>query len=275
VLRDGMHILFIGDVIGKPGRDAIAQELPALKAALSLDLVIANGENAAHGFGLTQAIAREFFALGIDVITTGNHWADQKEILSFIGDEDRILRPLNYPKGTPGRGANLYQTRGGARVLVVNAMGRVFMDALDDPFAAVEAELAACPLGEAADAIVIDMHAEASSEKMAMGHFCDGRVSLVVGSHSHVPTADAQIFPGGTAYQTDAGACADYDSVIGMEKFQPVQRFVTKMSSGRFSPATGPSTLCAVFVATNARGLATRIEPVRLGGRLKQAMPAS
>jgi hypothetical protein len=270
-----MHILFIGDVIGKPGRDAIAQELPALKAALSLDLVIANGENAAHGFGLTQAIAREFFALGIDVITTGNHWADQKEILSFIGDEDRILRPLNYPKGTPGRGANLYQTRSGARVLVVNAMGRVFMDALDDPFAAVEAELVACPLGEAADAIVIDMHAEASSEKMAMGHFCDGRVSLVVGSHSHVPTADAQIFPGGTAYQTDAGACADYDSVIGMEKFQPVQRFITKMSSGRFSPATGPATMCAVFVETDARGLATRVEPVRLGGRLKQTMPSS
>jgi 2',3'-cyclic-nucleotide 2'-phosphodiesterase len=270
-----MHILFIGDVIGKPGRDAIAQELPALKSALALDLVIANGENAAHGFGLTQAIAREFFAIGIDVITTGNHWADQKEILSFIGDEDRILRPLNYPKGTPGRGANLYQTRGGARVLVANAMGRVFMDALDDPFAAVEAELAACPLGEAADAIVIDMHAEASSEKMAMGHFCDGRVSLVVGSHSHVPTADAQILPGGTAYQTDAGACADYDSVIGMEKFQPVQRFITKMSSGRFSPATGPATMCAVFVATDAKGLATRVEPVRLGGRLKQAMPAS
>jgi hypothetical protein len=269
-----MHILFIGDVIGKPGRDAIAQELPALKAALSLDLVIANGENAAHGFGLTQAIAREFFALGIDVITTGNHWADQKEILSFIGDEDRILRPLNYPKGTPGRGANLYQTRSGARVLVVNAMGRVFMDALDDPFAAVEAELVACPLGEAADAIVIDMHAEASSEKMAMGHFCDGRVSLVVGSHSHVPTADAQIFPGGTAYQTDAGACADYDSVIGMDKYQPVQRFVTKMSSGRFSPATGPATLCAVFVETDARGLAKRIDPVRVGGRLKQAVPS-
>ena len=270
-----MHILFIGDVIGKPGRDAIAAELPGLKAALSLDLVIANGENAAHGFGLTQAIAREFFALGIDVITTGNHWADQKEILSVIDDEDRILRPLNYPKGTPGRGANLYQTRSGARVLVVNAMGRVFMDALDDPFAAEETELSACPLREAADAIVIDMHAEASSEKMAMAHFCDGRVSLVVGSHSHVPTADAQILPGGTAYQTDAGACADYDSVIGMEKFQPVQRFVTKMSSGRFSPATGPATLCAVFVATNARGLATRIEPVRLGGRLKQTMPSS
>ena len=179
-----MHILFIGDVIGKPGRDAIAAQLPALKSALSLDLVIANGENAAHGFGLTQAIAREFFALGVDVITTGNHWADQKEILSFIDDEDRILRPLNYPKGTPGRGANLYPTASGAHVLVVNVMGRVFMDALDDPFAAIEAELSACPLGEAADAIVVDMHAEASSEKMAMGHFCDSRVSLVVGSHS-------------------------------------------------------------------------------------------
>jgi len=268
-----MRILFIGDIMGKPGRDAVAAELPRLRETLGLDIVIANGENAAGGFGLTQAIAREFFATGIDVISTGNHWADQKEILSFIGDEDRILRPLNYPKGTPGRGANLYQTRKGERVLVINAMGRVFMDALDDPFAGVEAELAACPLGEAADAIVVDIHAEATSEKMAMGQFCDGRASLVVGSHSHVPTADAQIFPGGTAYQTDAGACADYDSVIGMEKYQPVQRFVTKMSSGRFTPATGPATFCAVFVETSARGLATRIEPVRLGGRLKPAMP--
>jgi len=268
-----MRILFIGDVIGKPGRDVVAAELPRLRESLSLDLVIANGENAAHGFGLTQAIAREFFAIGIDVITTGNHWADQKEILSFIDDEDRILRPRNYPKGTPGRGANLYQTRTGARVLVVNVMGRVFMDALDDPFAAVDAELAACPLGDGADAIVVDMHAEATSEKMGMGHFCDGRASLVVGSHSHVPTADAQILPNGTAYQTDAGACADYDSVIGMEKFQPLQRFVTKMASGRFTPATGPATMCAVFAETDARGLATRIEPVRLGGRLKQTGP--
>jgi calcineurin-like phosphoesterase len=148
------------------------------------------------------------------------------------------------------------------------------MDPLDDPFASVEAELAACPLGEAADAIIVDMHAEATSEKMGLGHFCDGRVSMVVGTHSHVPTADAQILPNGTAYQSDAGACADYDSVIGMEKFQPVQRFVTKLSTGRFTPATGPATLCAVFLETNARGLATRIEPVRLGGRLKQTVPA-
>ncbi|HXC56010.1 MAG TPA: TIGR00282 family metallophosphoesterase [Rhizomicrobium sp.] len=268
-----MRILFLGDIIGKPGRDVVAAELPRLKDSLGLDLVIANGENAAGGFGLTHAIARDFFAVGIDVITTGNHWADQKEILSFIGDEDRVLRPANYPKGTPGRGANLYQTRGGERVLVINVMGRVFMDALDDPFASVEAELAACPLGEAADAIVVDFHAEATSEKMAMGHFCDGRASFVVGTHQHVPAADAQIFPGGTAYQTDAGACADYDSVIGMEKYQPVQRFVTKMASGRFTPATGPATLCGVYVETGARGLATRIEPVRVGGRLKQTVP--
>ncbi|HXS07141.1 MAG TPA: TIGR00282 family metallophosphoesterase [Rhizomicrobium sp.] len=267
-----MKILFLGDIIGKPGRDAAAAELPGLRARLGIDLVIANGENAAHGFGLTRAIAEEFFAMGIDVISSGNHWADQKEILTYIDNEDRILRPRNYPKGTPGRGANLYQTPAGS-VLVVNVMGRVFMDALDDPFAAVDAELAACPLGEAADAIVVDIHAEATSEKMAMGHFCDGRASLVVGTHQHVPTADAQILPGGTAYQTDAGACSDYDSVIGMDKAEPVQRFVRKISGTRFTPATGPATVCGVFVETNAHGLAARIEPVRVGGRLKQTIP--
>lgn len=269
-----MRILFIGDVIGKPGRDVVAEHLPRLRDQLKLDFIAVNGENAAHGFGLTRSIANEFFAMGIDCISTGNHWADQKEILSFIGDEDRILRPLNYPHGTPGRGANLFQTKSGERILVVNAMGRVFMDPLDDPFAAVERELNACPLGDAADAILVDMHAEATSEKMAMGHFCDGRVSAVVGSHSHVPTADAQILPNGTAYQSDAGACADYDSVIGMEKYNPLQRFVTKLSPGRFTPATGPATLCAIFVETNARGLAIRIDPVRLGGRLKETLPS-
>ena len=179
-----MRILFIGDIIGRPGRDVVGAELPRLREALKLDFVIANGENAAGGFGITRNIANELFATGVDVITTGNHWADQKEILSFIDDEDRILRPRNYPPGTPGHGAGLFETRSGARVLVVNVMGRTFMEPLDDPFAAVENELAACPLGEAADAIMVDMHAEATSEKMAMGHFCDGRVSLVAGSHS-------------------------------------------------------------------------------------------
>jgi metallophosphoesterase (TIGR00282 family) len=268
-----MRILFIGDVIGKPGRDVVAEHLPRLQDRLKLDFVIVNGENAAHGFGITRTIANEFFAMGVDCISTGNHWADQKEILSYINDEDRILRPRNFPPGTPGRGANLFQTKSGQSVLVVNAMGRVFMDALDDPFAGVDAELNACPLGEAADAILVDMHAEATSEKMAMGHFCDGRASAVVGSHQHVPTADAQILPNGTAYQSDAGACADYDSVIGMEKYNPVQRFVTKLSQGRFTPATGPATLCGIFIETNAKGLASRIDPVRVGGRLKETIP--
>ena len=267
-----MKILFLGDIIGKPGRDAVAAHLPGLKARLAPDLTIANGENAAHGFGLTRAIAEEFFAMGIDVISSGNHWADQKEILTYIDTEDRILRPCNYPRGTPGRGANLYQTPAGS-VLVVNVMGRVFMDALDDPFAAVDAELTACPLGEAADAIVVDMHAEATSEKMAMGHFCDGRASMVVGTHQHVPTADAQILPGGTAYQSDAGACADYDSVIGMDKTEPLHRFLRKISGARFSPATGPATVCGVFVETGAKGLAASIAPVRVGGRLAPTLP--
>ncbi len=269
-----MHILFIGDIVGRPGRDVVAAELPRLKEALKLDFVIGNGENAAGGFGLTRAVADQLFAMGLDCLTTGNHWADQKEILSFIDHEDRILRPRNYPPGTPGKGTGLYESRSGMRVLVTNLVGRVFMEPLDDPFASVVAELEACPLGEGADAIVIDIHAEATSEKTAMGHFCDGRVSLVVGTHSHIPTADAQILPGGTAYQTDAGACADYDSVIGMEKYEPVQRFIKKLHGSRFTPATGPATLCAVYVETGANGLATRIEPVRVGGRLKEAMPS-
>ncbi len=269
-----MRILFIGDIIGRPGREVVGAELPRLKEALRLDFVIGNAENAAGGFGITRKVAVELFASGIDVLTSGNHWADQREILTYIQEDDRILRPRNYPAGTPGRGSGLFEARNGARVLVVNVMGRTFMDPLDDPFAGVETELAACPLGEAADAVVVDMHAEATSEKMAMGHFCDARASLVVGTHSHVPTADAQILPGGTAYQTDAGACCDYDSVIGMEKFEPVQRFIRKMSSARFSPATGPATLCAVFIETDAKGLAARIEPVRVGGRLKPSLPS-
>jgi metallophosphoesterase (TIGR00282 family) len=268
-----MNLLFIGDIVGKPGRDVVVAELPRLRETLKLDCVIANGENAAGGFGLTRAIADEFFGIGIDVITTGNHWADQREIYGVIEAEDRILRPVNYPKGTPGRGANLYSLPGGGSILVINVMGRVFMDALDDPFAAVERELSACPLGEGADAIIVDVHAEATSEKMAMGHFCDGRASLVVGTHTHAPTADAQILPGGTAFQSDAGACADYDSVIGMDKQEPLRRFTTKMPGSRYAPATGPATLCAVFVQTDAKGLAGRIEPVRVGGRLLPALP--
>lgn len=268
-----MRILFIGDIVGRPGREVVAGELPRLKELLAPDFIIANGENAAGGFGLTRAVADELFAQGIDCLTTGNHWADQKEILGFIDREDRILRPRNYPAGVPGKGAGLYHTRHGARLLVVNLMGRVFMDALDDPFAAAEAELAACPLGEGADAVLIDMHAEATSEKMAMGHFCDGRASAVIGTHSHIPTADAQVLPLGTAYLSDAGACCDYDFVIGMEKYEPVQRFLKKMHGCRFTPASGPATLCGAYIETDAKGLASRIDPIRVGGRLQPTLP--
>jgi hypothetical protein len=272
-----MRIAFFGDIVGRAGRDGLAQHLPALRRALDLEFVIVNAENAAAGFGITEATARDLFAAGADCLTLGNHSWDQKEALTYIVRESRLLRPLNYPAmaQAPGRGAQLFETERGRRVLVVSLLGRVHMDALDDPFAAVDAELNACPLGEAADAIVVDMHAEATSEKMAMGHFCDARASLVVGTHTHVPTADAQILNGGTAYQTDAGACADYDSVIGNQKEEPLRRFTTRISGGRYKPADGPATVCGVFVETDpASGLARRVEPIRVGGRLAPALPA-
>ena len=269
-----MRLLFLGDVVGRAGRKAVVDRLPTLVETHRFDFVVVNGENAAGGFGITEEIAQDLIDAGADVITLGNHAWDQREALVFIERQPKLLRPVNYPKGTPGRGANLYVARNGARVLVMNVMGRIFMDPLDDPFAAVERELAACPLGEQADAVVIDVHAEASSEKQAMAHFADGRASLVVGTHTHVPTADHQILAGGTAFQTDAGMCGDYDSVIGMEKDEPLNRFTTKIGRARFEPASGEATLCGVAVEIDeASGLARAIGPVRLGGRLAQISP--
>ena len=272
-----MRLAFFGDVIGASGREGISSHLPALRRTLALEFVVVNAENAAGGFGLTAKIADELFAAGADVLTLGNHSWDQREMLTHIAREPRILRPVNYPpsSGAPGRGANLFEAPGGRRVLVMNVLGRVHMDSLDDPFAAVDRELEAAPLRDVADAVIVDMHAEITSEKMAMGHFCDGRASLVVGTHTHVPTADAQVLPGGTAFQTDAGGCCDYDSVIGMAKEEPVRRFATRLPSGRNTPATGPATVCGVYVETDDRtGLALRIEAIRVGGRLKPAMPS-
>jgi metallophosphoesterase (TIGR00282 family) len=271
-----MNIAFFGDVVGRSGREGIADHLPGLRRRLALDFVIINAENAAAGFGVTEATAHELFEAGADCLTLGNHSWDQKEALTYIVREPRLIRPLNYPAmaKAPGRGAQMFEVAGNRRILVANLLGRVNMDALDDPFASIDRELAACPLGEAVDAIVVDMHAEATSEKMAMGHFCDGRASLVVGTHTHVPTADAQILDGGTAYQTDAGACADYDSVIGNQKEEPLRRFTTRINGGRYKPAEGPATVCGVFVQTDdATGLARLIEPIRIGGRLAGAMP--
>ncbi len=272
-----MRFAFFGDVVGRSGRQGLSDHLPSLRRRLGLEFVIVNAENAAHGFGVSEASANQLFEAGADCLTLGNHSWDQKEALTYIEREPRLLRPINYPRlsHAPGRGANLFETPSGKRILVMNVLGRVHMDALDDPFAAVDKELEACPLGLAADAVVVDMHAEATSEKMAMGHFCDGRASLVVGTHTHVPTADCQILNGGTAYQTDAGACADYDSVIGNDKEEPLRRFTTRISQQRYQPASGPATVCGVFVETDDRtGLALRVEPIRVGGRLSPHVPA-
>lgn len=268
-----MRLLFLGDVVGKSGRLAVTEKLPGLVAALKLDCVVINGENAAHGFGITEAIYQELLDAGADCITLGNHSWDQREALVFIDRAPRLVRPVNYPSGTPGRGAALVETRKGARVLVVNAMGRVFMDAMDDPFAAVEREVEAAPLGRVADAVVIDVHAEATSEKQVFGHLFDGRASLVIGTHTHVPTSDHRVLPGGTAYMTDVGMCGDYDSVIGMDKAEPVRRMREKTPGGKFEPAGGPATLSGLLVDIADGGLATRCQPLRLGGRLDQVMP--
>ncbi|MDO8379977.1 TIGR00282 family metallophosphoesterase [Phenylobacterium sp.] len=271
-----MRFAFFGDVVGRAGRDGIADHLPGLRRRLGLEFVIINAENAAAGFGITENTARELFDAGADCLTLGNHSFDQKEALTYIVREPRLIRPVNYPlfADTPGRGSQMFETDTGKRILVINVLGRIHMDSLDDPFAAVDRELEACPLGMAVDAVVVDMHAEITSEKMAMGHFCDGRASLVVGTHTHVPTADCQILNGGTAYQTDAGACADYDSVIGNQKEEPLRRFTTRISGGRYKPAEGPATVCGVFVETDdATGLARRVEPIRIGGRLSETVP--
>ncbi len=270
-----MRILFIGDIVGRSGRTALSERLPGLVRDWKLDFVAINGENAAGGFGITEAIFQEFLDAGADVVTGGNHSWDQKEALVFIERAPRLLRPINFPAGTPGRGAALIDARNGARVLVVNAMGRIFMDPLDDPFAAVDRELALCPLKQAADAIIVDIHCEATSEKQAMGHFCDGRASLVVGTHTHAPTADHQILTGGTAFISDVGMTGDYNSIIGMGKDEPLNRFTRKIAGARFEPATGEATLCGIAVETDdATGLARRVAAVRLGGRLEEARPA-
>jgi metallophosphoesterase (TIGR00282 family) len=269
-----MNLLFLGDLVGRAGRDVVVERLPQLRRDLAVDFVVANVENAAGGFGITQKILADLFAAGVDCATTGNHVWDQKETVSFIGSEPRLIRPLNFPQGTPGKGAGLFQTARGKKVLVANLMGRLFMDPLDDPFAAAEALLKTYRLGGNADAILFDFHAEATSEKMAFGHFVDGRASFVVGTHTHVPTADHMILSNGTAYQSDAGMCGDYDSVIGMEKSLPVLRFTRKLPTERLSPAAGPGTLCGVLVETDeATGLARRIAPVRLGGKLEATLP--
>ncbi len=261
--------------MGRAGRDAIAAQLPGLREAWALDFVVVNAENATSGMGLSAAHAALLLGAGADCLTLGDHAFDQKDMLRFIEEEPRILRPLNFSKAAPGKGARLLTARNGKKVLVLQILGQVFMKRpFDDPFSAFEQAVKAYPLGGQADAILVDFHAEATSEKMAMGHWCDGRASLVVGTHTHVPTGDAMIMPGGTAYLTDAGMCGDYNSVIGMQRDEPLRRFITGMQKERFTPALGAATLSGVFVETDdMTGKAVRIAMVRQGGRLETCGP--
>ena len=270
-----MRLLFLGDVIGRTGRAAVAERLPKLRADWRLDFVVVNGENATSGAGLSAAHARAILDAGADVITLGDHAFDQNDMLQFVEAEPRVLRPLNFAKAAPGAGARVFTATGGRKVLVAQVLGQVFMKRpFADPFSAIETVLKAHPPGGLVQASLVDIHCEATSEKMAMGHWCDGRASVVVGTHTHVPTADATILPGGTAFQTDAGMCGDYNSVIGMEKDEPMRRFITGMGKGRFQAAEGEATLSGLYVETDDRtGRATRIAMVRDGGRLEPAGP--
>ena len=257
-----MKVLFIGDIFGEPGRRALARAVPRLVAQRQVDIVIGNGENAAGGFGITPELAEELFDLGLAVITTGNHAWDKKEILDYFPREPRLLRPANYPSGVPGNGSVVVESAGGEQLGVLQLMGRAYMPTLDCPFQVAKKELAA--LKKRTVAVIVDMHAEATSEKMAIGHYLDGEVAAVVGTHTHVQTADDQILPKGTAYVTDIGMTGPLHSVIGVKKELAIEKFLTGMPR-RFEVASGPAIFCAVLLELDARlGKALSIERIRL-----------
>ena len=270
-----MRLLFLGDIMGRSGRKAISERLNRLREKWRLDFVVVNGENATGGMGLSASHAKALIDSGVDCITLGDHAFDQRDMLTFCEQEPRIIRPLNFAKTAPGKGFRLIKARNGKKVLVAQALGQVFMKKpFDDPFSALDTALKNAPLGGMADAVIVDFHAEATSEKVAIGHWLDGRASLVVGTHTHIPTADAQILPKGTAHQSDAGMCGDYDSVIGGEKNGWVSRFKHKMPTGRINVSAGLSTLCGVIVNINdATGLAVNIEPIIIGPHLINRIP--
>ena len=262
-MAGGMRLLFIGDIVGRPGRDLVRRGLPAIVEHHAIDLVIANAENAAAGFGITREIGDQLLESGVDVLTSGNHIWDKKEALDYIGAEPRLLRPANYPAGVPGNGSYLARTRDGVSVGVINVMGRVFMIAIDDPFAGVLREIEA--LRARTRVVFVDFHAEATSEKIAMGWHLDGKVTAVVGTHTHVQTADERILPKGTAYLTDVGMTGPHDSVVGVEIEAALGRFLTGLPA-RFETATANPRLHAVIVDADERtGLATDIERLSLG----------
>lgn len=266
-----MKIIFLGDIFARSGRDAVAKYLPQLKKHFSPDFTIINGENAAHGFGITPDMTKDLFKIGIDVITGGNHSFDKAEIIATLSQNNNILRPLNLPENVPGKGYGLYTAGNGQQILVINVMGRLFMEPfLNCPFKATEEVLKKYPLGGNIKAIFVDLHGETTSEKMAFAKYFDGKISAVVGTHTHVPTADAHIMKNGTAYQSDAGMCGDYDSVIGLKPEIALANFLkTTPRPKHKEPASGAATVCGVFIQTGAEGKAEVIEPIRIGPNLQ------
>jgi hypothetical protein len=264
------RVLFLGDIVGRQARTAVIDSLPTLRAELDLDFIVVNCENAAGGFGVTPKICDALLDAGADVLTTGNHVWDKPEIIDYIAGQPRLLRPLNMAEGTPGGGVVQVSNDRGRRLVAINVMTNLFMAPNDPVFTVLDGALVRNRLGRDADFIMVDAHGEATSEKMALGHLVDGRASMLVGTHTHVPTADQRILAGGTAYQTDAGMCGDYDSVIGMEKSGASDRFRGK-SGARLSVAMGPVTLCGLLVEADETGLAKTVQPLRRGGVLAAA----
>ncbi len=260
-----MKIIYCGDVVGRSGREAVLSHIKDLREDYKADFVIVNAENAAHGFGLTPSICRDLYDAGVDGIITGNHVFDQREIIPFLDYDKRIIRPLNYPLGTIGRGSAVLEAPNGKKLLICQVMGRVFMEALDCPVQALKAVLKDYKLAQNVDAIMVDIHAEASSEKISFAHYFDGLVSGVFGTHTHVPTADETILKKGTAYLTDIGMCGDYDSVLGFEEEAPIKRLLKQYPSEKLVPSQGKGTLCAVYFQTDDKtGLATHIERIQI-----------
>jgi len=271
-----MRLIFLGDVVGRCGRDAVIEHLPTIRREGKIHFVVVNAENATNGRGLSAAHSRLLLDAGADCLTLGDHAFDVREMTRVVEQQRRIIRPLNFGRVVPGHGAAMFDCPGGRQVFVAQVVGRVFMrPSFDDPFPAIDSALQAPPLKARADAIIVDVHAEATSEKNAMGAFLDGRASMVVGTHTHVPTSDGRILPGGTAYLTDAGMCGCYDGVIGFRTEGSLGQFRTGMKAKRMRPAKGPGTVSGVFVETSDRtGLAKRIETFRIGGSFPQERPS-
>ncbi len=260
-----MKIIYCGDIVARPGREAVLRELPNMRDLYRPDVIIVNAENAAHGFGLTPGICRDLLEKGADFIVTGNHVWNQREIIPFLNDSKQIIRPLNYPADLPGKGFGEIELPSGKKIVITQVLGRLFMEAVDCPARALDQLLNQYKLGGNAAAIFVDVHAEITAEKLTLGHYLDGRVSAVIGSHTHVPTADARLLEKGTAYMTDVGMCGDYNSVIGFEKEEPINRLNRRYTGGRLVPAKGSGTVCGVLIETDDHnGLAKKILPFQL-----------